>query len=1101
MKTFFAFSLILITLFSSAQIKTATFNGKTYKVFPYRVQRVENSYNSDFENGSDLAVPYCPEKLENGEYLIYYKPSIRFIKLGKSNFMTGDTFEVFSVFSINNGIKDGAVCFYWRYKLSKPFAFGFYKDDMKSGVWKINGLYGKSILEFKNGLLNGKSEFVKKTGEKKIRYYKDGVQHGIEENYKDNKLVYSETYKEGKKYGPFQRNFKIDDIKFRVEGFHLSYYRDSFINTYKNNKLIESCLNSRVPFAGQDTSYSDWYIATNRFDLGLPNKFFNSAEVSSYDTYTYFYSINDQGIKYNEIYINQNQIKVPFFILSNHGDTIKKVKRIEKTPEYYKYLITSKSYDKNGKLERESQFIETCFIRMEDDIIKNEYLISDSYTLKYLKNSTEKHFKFRHPIEKWKGWVIKTDSTVWVNSKTQKLEDVICEEFVITGQTNRSFLIFRNIKTNDTIDWENYGLKFITDDTLAVTETNEIIDDLKIHSVTKICLKDSSETIQGEEDLIDPGDIINSYDIGSYIGTCAPMVTYKGIPYTGSLWINEKYNKRLKEFDSEQKLEVLGNDLLIIKVDVPKERTLRKIFKKTGLFLIRRSHKFETYPSPNEQLISCQFNFKNGKLHGLQEARGYQNEVMYSLNFKDGVTHGTQNFNEYISDVRLKMENDLLNQYYYEVGKLHGYVTKVNKRRQTTFLAEYNHGKLNGAYAEFEEDLDNPYNIPSNSLLAKFSNDTVMGEVKVFKDGYEIERIPFVKGKATGNYYRNNRRLVTSDESDSAHDYSYYHIDYNELKIKLDDGVIQDTVFAYFYDGRIKYIAVIDTDFRQRYIFQLSDSDEIIPQINKQADKFKDSILDYATYHNYSASYNHKSSAIYFALDIYNEGIDLDALYDYTKAHFTFYYKNGVKSQEGKMINNKKYGVWKYWSENGVLMKEIDYKPGRDSSLKNMIYRGKIKGYYPNGQKMMEGIITDEEFSYECSQEVSVSYQEVYYTRFLDEKGNEILNNGTCPVMDFHLNGSKYFAGQITNGQRTGLWKFYDPTGNLKALGEYADGEKQGRWLSGDLGGINFVDNACSITEVLSLIKERQIKDIDITESLYEMGKEISKSHLVLEKF
>jgi len=581
-----------------------------------------------------------------------------------------------------------------------------------------------------------------------------------------------------------------------------------------------------------------------------------------------------------------------------------------------------------------------------------------------------------------------------------------------------------------------------------------------------------------------------------YTGVAGYEVEYKDKPFSGELLINEKFTKKsLNIYGSD--IKIINNGIIITKYVYKPGGIERMSAKFKNIF---RSSEEDIFFEEPEKLVHYYYNFEKGRLHGNQQASTINDKLIYNLNFVNGASHSSQN---YFDPLNYGSQNILIRRFY-DSGLLHGYLTSVDKYNKPAFIANYTKGKLDGNYVKFDPDGDR-YDNPMPNVEANFHNDTLYGNVIIYKYGEELERIPFVHGKVTGWYFKNNIRKIDAKFSDSIHDFEPYLKVYRELKVKFKDGRVVDTMLGYFDNGNVKYTAIADKDWGNESLSQVFLDD--FPVIFKSVSPFNDSLLEEEL--DYSVEFFKDYSSpeiISFSPGELNavsqSGIDFDPLNEKVKARFTFYYKNGVKSQEGSMVNNVKYRIWKYYGESGTLMKEIEYKPGVDSASGVKVwYKGKITGYYPSGKKMSEGLITDQNLSYQCSQEIQVAYEEVYYTSFLNETGKELLKNNSGPVTDYHLNGNKHFSGSVTYGERTGFWKFYDPAGHLTGIGEYADGRKHGKWLTGDLGGLNFIDNACSVNEALSLIKERQARDIDVTETIFDMGIIISSSHLILEKF
>jgi len=59
------------------------------------------------------------------------------------------------------------------------------------------------------------------------------------------------------------------------------------------------------------------------------------------------------------------------------------------------------------------------------------------------------------------------------------------------------------------------------------------------------------------------------------------------------------------------------------------------------------------------------------------------------------------------------------------------------------------------------------------------------------------------------------------------------------------------------------------------------------------------------------------------------------------------YYPNGTKKIEGKRLDGKRHGKWKYYYENGFLWSEGFYKNGERE--------GNSVVYYDNGRKKIQG--------------------------------------------------------------------------------------------------------------------------------------------------
>ena len=61
--------------------------------------------------------------------------------------------------------------------------------------------------------------------------------------------------------------------------------------------------------------------------------------------------------------------------------------------------------------------------------------------------------------------------------------------------------------------------------------------------------------------------------------------------------------------------------------------------------------------------------------------------------------------------------------------------------------------------------------------------------------------------------------------------------------------------------------------------------------------------------------------------------------------------------------------------------------------------------------------------------------------------------NGNIHFVAYHENGRVAEMGSYKNGARTGLWKTYDPSGNLMAHGRFINDRRVGKWSFRILGG------------------------------------------------
>jgi antitoxin component YwqK of YwqJK toxin-antitoxin module len=220
-------------------------------------------------------------------------------------------------------------------------------------------------------------------------------------------------------------------------------------------------------------------------------------------------------------------------------------------------------------------------------------------------------------------------------------------------------------------------------------------------------------------------------------------------------------------------------------------------------------------------------------------------------------------------------------------------------------------------------------------------------------------------------------------------------------------------------------------------------------------------------------------------------------------ADYRYFFTNGQVSQEGRVENGQRSGWWTFRNESGNKLKEIEYTagvvPAPNGSGDTLHYKGRIKGYHPNGYLLYEGYVLDESFSYSCATETDLSFEDIWYTGFYDSLGNQTLQNNSGKVYDYHVNTVKRMEGFIRNGLYDSTWYRYSIGGTLESAGKYRNGKKDGRWLLGDLEGINFLDNQCFDAgdewRMMQLANE-----LDFTEEIWSDGKLIRTSTLNIKR-
>lgn len=198
--------------------------------------------------------------------------------------------------------------------------------------------------------------------------------------------------------------------------------------------------------------------------------------------------------------------------------------------------------------------------------------------------------------------------------------------------------------------------------------------------------------------------------------------------------------------------------------------------------------------------------------------------------------------------------------------------------------------------------------------------------------------------------------------------------------------------------------------------------------------------------------------------------------------HFTKYYPNDTIARDGSIKNGKKIGCWTYFDYSGTKLYEIEYF---DSIVKlhDSIYfksKGELVLFDEKGEPIAKSLVVEKVEKYDCSH---ADHHEVRMLfTFWQASGKQDRINGY--VKNYYDNGSLMNEGQMKDGLATGIWKFYDPNGNLNLVGEYVHGKRNGRWLKGDLSDVRYLGDFClnpnlpNLQELISY--EENLRDITV---------------------
>ena len=219
--------------------------------------------------------------------------------------------------------------------------------------------------------------------------------------------------------------------------------------------------------------------------------------------------------------------------------------------------------------------------------------------------------------------------------------------------------------------------------------------------------------------------------------------------------------------------------------------------------------------------------------------------------------------------------------------------------------------------------------------------------------------------------------------------------------------------------------------------------------------------------------------------NLYSEGRMGYEIFHSTSPKGTYYYSASmVQASEDTVVASAHSileGKWKYYHTNGKVMCEVSYNKWGSINY--------IKEYYANGKLKCEGEVLAGGIAGECENELPVLDLDIDYKSYFKEDGTPVLKNGNGSIKYFYNNGVLKYEVTYLKGERNGWFKKYNKEGHLVLVGKYVNGNKDGRWLEGDLEGINYLDDKCfESLEAAEAYEAEEKNNLEVSESIYNKG-------------
>ncbi|MFN3918481.1 MAG: hypothetical protein ACK4K0_12195 [Flavobacteriales bacterium] len=1011
---------------------------KTYRVYPVRNSTIPyglTKLSMSYSNKAGI-VP-VQQTLEDGEYIVFTElrgKKFKWYKL-KHTYTKKDTLIPRAVFIMMNGKKNGKVEFYNN--KGKLMLSGYYLEDLPHGTWTDYS----GLTKYRRQMITCQYNKGKKEGiyvELNLAIGKNPIPRIQKmETYKDDKLHgVSSTYSNGK---------LLSTINYK-DGKPIGNY---YIYNY-NGKLIET--GTYADSIGQPVLSSIYH----------PDAFFEHHKFTyqkiNYDNFGDRTLVLSDNLEYNKnlnSIIDINDYEAEQYAKDYHGQVIKyhengKPRVILNYA--YGYLCEEPVYlDKEGNpLHKVEQF------KLNDTLIKT--VVSGSGLLH--KNSPAKT-KSRFSYTLLNDELSEANHNYFDVSHRNKKKIIDTIEFRF-----KSFQYYDNLKHRDTLVERNVTTKNgeISYRKYYYLKTNATFDDSKTHYYfDKKSTTLKSQAILKKEETNSPyyaytawskdGNLKATFEdkyhfistdnkpvSHPYIFDNSALITYKNQPYTGT--IEERIIQKNK------------------KANVVKET-------KSGLVIYEYSRKYTRKRKSKKYKKNKEYSMNKRTLYEYKD--GIRNGTTLNINGKDTLEH-----QHYVNGHK----DGLIKEYRYKTlsdfekksksaGKIKQRGVNLNKSYlYPKEISNYKEGKLHGLSTNFNYYFEKVYEV-------NYTDDKLEGEAKYYKDDKLAVSGTFKEGWYDGvwkGYNTANNQVLYSvtfrNDTTTGKYASFYENSMPQYEGNFDDkGYFTGTWFSYHPNGVLRCEETFeDSVFNSAVVSGRKNT--IIP-----SDRLKKPDMNFA--------------------------LNISTLNRGHKGQFKFYFLSGAKSHEGRLSEHgQPEGVWVYYHDGGGKIYEVDHTPGEyafmrlDGTVDTIHHMGVCKEWYANGNFKMEGLLLSSKTKFDCARQFEFPDHEIFYLRFIDYNKQTILEKGIGRVAQLNRNNALEYEGEVVNGLKQGVWRYYDLNGKLNRIGAFVDGEKDGRWLSGDLEFVHFEDLAC-INPFYLKQGENTIstnKRINITETFYNKG-------------
>lgn len=978
------------------------------------------------KNQTDLMTQSSVSHLPDGKYIQLFNPLVSRKHFSKSEITKQ---PIATIFELKNDLFENT--FIQLNSFGDTLFKGVFKNGLKEGVWnKTNYYYSKKGSKENRYFFN---KFLTKAN------YLNGTLNGEYNQFKNNKLILKGVLENGFKKGVWTSVHNQDSIVFdafdlkknvhllndRSRDFANGYLGDGYID---NKKILKDNYNGFV--------YKNYNYKISIYDLSSNNDFLNNVTDSLLLHVRNEYSFNSPVFEsfYKHYYKNKLIADLSW----------EKIDLINIHPVIHTYEITGATFYTNGNLKSKYK---------QDPNDPNRYYYTNDGRLYKTNDDISEEFSKKEEVKFTKN--IKIDGF----------------EAYQRSNNEKSFsLLYSRVEKGDTIfsdiSWSK-NRQLLSKKYTLINSPYEIKE---YYTSTIVCKRfifiDSTNSLVKKEFQLK--DVIIEIEYKNKIQTALKFLDKNRLPYNGNVEITTDAKEIVSQFKNDVLQINLSNENCLFYPQNQFESESMNTFKSIKTTIkdgyLDGSAQFDY----GKQFPVSTLNYSAGKINGNLKVVANEKDLFeeYSYHLLGGDWLYSYTFKRHAFS-----KDFIYKEYNFTNGKLDGQYRKYNSFGDTLAVYNYNNGSLVGK--QFLKS-------PNNTVELNYGANGLDGTMKITNNTMKKNSIKpystlFDAVFSNGQLLRYNRELglernlVTNEFEDQFESCEWVNDSYVTTIINDKKDTIQQFILKPgSYLTQINYrentkSEAIKFDSSQ-FSFQLFDGRKVL--------LFEDKCLfkkEFETFPNFEYEFDRSNLSVYDFFHSYHWSVSIDYS---SNRNYTKYYPNGQIARSGQFFTGSRYdlndlsiktGTWQFNYYSGVKNLEIDYfsisQSKYDYAQFDKVQLGTVRFYDSLNRVAATANLFNEDEFYNCSADNYSASRE--FKSLVDLIPNDGRDYANGKQVFYFENGMKMSEGQTLNGNPTGLWKFYTPDGKLFRIGTYINGEKNGRWLEGDLSGIAYIEDVC----------------------------------------